>query len=626
MLSAASIRSFSIRAALFGGALAALTACGSSSEPAAVAKDVAPATITALSTDTVRGVVGTAGSAALTVTVKNKAGDPLDTTTVTFAVTSGGGTLSSTSVKTNAAGQATTTWTLGQTPGVQKATATVGSLPAITFTASATAGAAANITKLAGDAQTGAIGANLPMLPSVKVTDKFGNPVAGTLVSFTIASGGGSVASGLANTGLDGVATSGAWKLGGAVGSNTLIATVNSTLTTTFTATGTVGSASGITVTPAGPFDLSTGQTVSLTPRVVDASGNVLASPSVAYSSSNTSVASVSSAGVITASGPGTTNVTATSGTAVASVAVTVTGHPAGAAVTSTLTPATPASVSDVAFTNGLTLVGLTGLQQIAVYDQTATTQLGTVQLTSSFPILLAGRRSTGPAIAINAGATSRVFFIDPNTRAVIDSTDVVENVQGAVIKSDGSRAYMLLTNGELAVVDPATRQQLPRIQLGGGTNKIRIDRGDSLVYVLTTVGILFEIDARTNTVRRQIQLPAVTVTDFDISRDGQSLYLLDGTAGVVRIYNLTTANPTLQRSVAVSGAAVSLALSPDGQQIWVAHTNPNQVTIYTGSIANGFLSTGTIALAGAPVRIYFSPSGSFAAVTNFSGFVDIIR
>jgi hypothetical protein len=49
-------------------------------------------------------------------------------------------------------------------------------------------------------------------------------------------------------------------------------------------------------------------------------------------------------------------------------------------------------------------------------------------------------------------------------------------------------------------------------------------------------------------------------------------------------------------------------------------------VTIYTGSIANGFLSTGTIALAGAPVRIYFSPSGSFAAVTNFSGFVDIIR
>jgi DNA-binding beta-propeller fold protein YncE len=135
---------------------------------------------------------------------------------------------------------------------------------------------------------------------------------------------------------------------------------------------------------------------------------------------------------------------------------------------------------------------------------------------------------------------------------------------------------------------------------------------------------VMFEIDTRTNTAR-QIILPAVTITDFAISNDGKTLYLLDGTIGVVRFYDLATGR-ILPQSAGVSGNATSIAVSPDDRQIWTTHSNPTQVTWSTGSIASGFTATGSVALANQPQRIYFSPTGAFAAITEFGGNVDIIR
>src|SRR5581483_6235044 len=85
-------------------ALIAAAACGGSTEPNGGGnppppKDVTPASVTASTTDTLRANVGSAVGTPLTVTVKNKAGDPLDTILVTFAVTSGGGSISNLTVR-----------------------------------------------------------------------------------------------------------------------------------------------------------------------------------------------------------------------------------------------------------------------------------------------------------------------------------------------------------------------------------------------------------------------------------------------------------------------------------------------------------------------------------------------
>src|SRR5947199_4142279 len=90
--------------------------------------------------------VGTAVATPPSVLVRDGAGNPVADVTVTFTVTSGGGTVSPTSGATNGSGiAAVTSWTLGTTPGNSTLTATARGRTGspVTFVATATPGAAA---------------------------------------------------------------------------------------------------------------------------------------------------------------------------------------------------------------------------------------------------------------------------------------------------------------------------------------------------------------------------------------------------------------------------------------------------------------------------------------------------
>jgi hypothetical protein len=606
--------------ALCAVTLAALAACGGTEEIAPPPPDLVPATITTSLTDTLRGPVGTAISTPLTVTVRNQLGQPLDTVLVTFAVLTGGGTLSTATVRTNANGTASTNWSLGSAPGLQTVAATAAALPAVTFRAVASVGAAATIAKFAGDVQTAQINTNVAIPPAVRLTDSFNNPVAGVSVSFVATTGGGTVIGTPVTTNANGVAAVTSWRLGPNVGANVLTATAG-TLTTTFSATGSVGAPAALTLTPSTIGELAIGQTQQLTARVTDAAGNVIASPNVIFTTSNGGVASVSTAGLVTATGSGTATITATAGTATATVNVTVIGHPAGVTVTNRIDLGAVAP-GDIAFTQDRMYIGINGQQQILVYDGTGTTRTGTITITSGIPILLAPPRATGPVVAINVGTTSRLWFVNTATNTVYDSVDVAEVITSANMTSNGARVTAMLSNGELAIVDVASRTQT-RLTLGGGITRTRIAPGDSLLYALTNVGVIFEVDIRTNTVKRQI-IANPSNNDFVIARDGL-FYLLDSPGNVVRLYDLNT--QSVVRVVGVSPNATSISVSPDGQQIWLTHSNPAQVTVYTGNRTSGFVASGGFTTNNTqPIRVFFSPSGSFAAVGNFGGFVDIVR
>jgi hypothetical protein len=330
----------------------------------------------------------------------------------------------------------------------------------------------------------------------------------------------------------------------------------------------------------------------------------------------------VSSAGVITAVGGGTSTITATSGPATATFAVTVIGHPNGNSISNTIQLGA-AIPGDVAFTKDVMLVA-TGLSSVLVLDASATAVTSSIAITTPVSLLVAPKRAAGPAIAVNVGTTSRLWFIDPPTSSVIDSLDVSEIITSAAMTSDGSRAFMMLSNGELSVIDVPTHRQLTRVTLGGGVTKMRLAPGDTLLYAFTTVGVIFEVDARTNTIKRQI-IQGFPATDFALSRDGSLFYLLDGAGSIVRLVSVATS--TVQRSVGVSPNATTIALSPDDRQIWLTHNNPTQVTIYTGTSANGYLSTGQFTTNFTiPIRVYFNLTGSIAAITNNGGWVDIVR
>ena len=88
-----------------------------------------------------------------------------------------------------------------------------------------------------------------------------------------------------------------------------------------------------VTVTPSTATLTALGRTVELTAEVRDQAGQVLAGATVAWSSSNASVATVAADGVVTAAGRGIATITAAAGNATGSARVTVEQAAASVAV-----------------------------------------------------------------------------------------------------------------------------------------------------------------------------------------------------------------------------------------------------------------------------------------------------
>jgi adhesin/invasin len=237
--------------------------------------------------DNQTAAVSTAVTVAPSVIIKDANNNPLVGTAVTFAVASGGGSITGGSTTTDASGIATVgSWTLGSALGTNTLTATsVGVIGSpVTFTATGRAGTPATIVITAGNNQTAVAGATVPISPSVLVQDAGGNPIDGLAVTFAVASGGGSVTGGSATTNASGVATMGGWTLGATVGANTLTATAGSLAPVTFTATGVVGP--GIIAVNAGNNQSATvNSAVAVAPSVTikDANNNPLIDAPVTF-------------------------------------------------------------------------------------------------------------------------------------------------------------------------------------------------------------------------------------------------------------------------------------------------------------------------------------------------------
>jgi hypothetical protein len=172
-------------------------------------------------------VVGVAGSVvedSFAVRVRDAAGNPVPGVQVTWAVTAGGGSITTPST-TDAAGVARTSWVLGAATTVQGAQASVGAAT-VRFAATPVT----SLTKLAGDGLQQGAGSVITVTVGT-------NGPPGLPIHWVVASGGGSVAPTVGSSG-GGAANSTAsalWTLGPA-GPQTLTASSGS-LSVTFTAT-----------------------------------------------------------------------------------------------------------------------------------------------------------------------------------------------------------------------------------------------------------------------------------------------------------------------------------------------------------------------------------------------------
>ena len=237
------------------------------------------------------GVVGSTLPQALVVRLTDAFGNPIGNSTVNFTIASGGGSVTP-SASTDANGEARATWSLGGVVGSQSVTASVGSA-SVGFVATATVGAAATIAKVSGDAQTGTIGQALAQPLVVRVQDQFGNYVPGASVTWTVLTGGGTVAPPNGPTDASGQATA-QWTLGSTGGTHSVRAQVGSA-TVTFTASALVPGGSSLLAQSGDGVWARVGMQVPLVARLVNSSGQPISGVTITWTPSRGTADPVSS-------------------------------------------------------------------------------------------------------------------------------------------------------------------------------------------------------------------------------------------------------------------------------------------------------------------------------------------
>lgn len=230
--------------------------------------------------------VATAVATRPSVQLRDAGGNPAAGVSVTFAVASGGGSVTGGSQTTDATGTATVgTWTLGTAAGTNTVTASAAGLTR-TFTANGVAGAATQLVRTAGNLQSALVGTAVTTAPAVRAEDQYANPVAGASITFTVGGGGGSVSGATQLTNAAGVASVGGWTLDTLAGANALTATAGGgALSTVFTATGVPAAPSRLlkVLGDSQTAVVNTALTVAPTVRLTDRYGNAIAGDTIDF-------------------------------------------------------------------------------------------------------------------------------------------------------------------------------------------------------------------------------------------------------------------------------------------------------------------------------------------------------
>jgi len=184
-----------------------------------------PVSVTASTVVKQSAPAGNPVTVAPAILVKDAKGMPVSGVDITFMVISGGGFVSEPTATSDTAGIARVGgWTLGAAPGLNQMVGRSSGLPEVTFYATGTpvAGQGSLTPVTSTDNQAAVAGAMLPGSPQVIVRNSSGVPQSGVSVSFTVASGGGTIQNATATTTASGIASAGRWTLGSAIGTQTL--------------------------------------------------------------------------------------------------------------------------------------------------------------------------------------------------------------------------------------------------------------------------------------------------------------------------------------------------------------------------------------------------------------------
>jgi hypothetical protein len=242
---------------------------------------------------------------------------------VTFSASAG--SVNPTSATTDGSGRAGTTMRLATVPSQHTFTATSGSFTA-SVSATSTIGSASVLSKVSGDRQTARVNQPLADALVVRVVDQFGNAKNNIAVTWTRASGTGTLGAATSSTGSNGE-SSNSYTVGSQIASESVTASIAGGGSVTFTMNAVVGAPANVAVVSGGSQTIvaNTAQASPLIIAVTDDASNPVPGATVAWAVVSGPATLTSSDGSTNAQGRAQAQVQ--SGTGTSEITATVNGH-----------------------------------------------------------------------------------------------------------------------------------------------------------------------------------------------------------------------------------------------------------------------------------------------------------
>ena len=179
-------------------------------------------------------------------------------------------------------------------------------------------------------------------------------------------------------------------------------------------------------------------------------------------------------------------------------------------------------------------------------------------------------------------------------------------------------RLYVTSTDGRLYLFNTATRTVATSKSLGGSLQGLTIDHGGTKLFVSSTAGDVWRLERGALRTLRQTHLDCAA-QDIALSNDDRELYVACEKGDVVVLDPRTME----QLDVIPVGSAFGLAVTPDGEQLYVSSPSDGDVEIVELATRK---VVSRVSVQGTPRRIAFSPSGDQAYVTNEWNWLSVIE
>ncbi|HWG26406.1 beta-propeller fold lactonase family protein [Actinospica sp.] len=161
------------------------------------------------------------------------------------------------------------------------------------------------------------------------------------------------------------------------------------------------------------------------------------------------------------------------------------------------------------------------------------------------------------------------VVSLDTSTMTASASIAVSSNLRATALSSDGTELYVLNDTRRLTVLNTSTDAVVATVATAANTDQLTMSPEGSRLYVTgRSAGVIDVVNTATNKFYKKIAVGAFDGVRF--SPSGKTVYAVGGGATTATLSIINQASEAVESSVSITGQYESLAVSPNGEQVWV--------------------------------------------------------